>query len=138
MARYGTRSSSKKMLSNESDEITPCTVSSEKDAGQHPSHEQIEDMRQSRSPSPSSCSESGSAAHSGSFEKRRNSIKTIEEGTEGDPERLWKRMLVLQQIYGCYRSARMSAALELGDSNSLLRRSNMHPHLRRRILFFFF
>jgi hypothetical protein len=49
-------------------------------------------------------------------------VKALEQGTNGDPERLWKRMLALQSIYGCYRSARMSAALELGDTRTLLRK----------------
>ncbi|OTA94257.1 hypothetical protein M434DRAFT_59967, partial [Hypoxylon sp. CO27-5] len=37
-----------------------------------------------------------------------------------DPRRLWARMLALQQTYGCYNSARMSAALSSGDISLLL------------------
>ncbi|KAH8647265.1 hypothetical protein BX600DRAFT_518537 [Xylariales sp. PMI_506] len=55
------------------------------------------------------------AGGSSAQKSRRNSLKAVEEGTGGDPERLWRRMLALQQIYGCYKSARMSAALELGN-----------------------
>ncbi|RYP49521.1 hypothetical protein DL768_004787 [Monosporascus sp. mg162] len=52
--------------------------------------------------------------------RRRDSVKALEQGTDGDPERLWKRMLALQQIYGCYNSARMSAALSSGNFSLLL------------------
>lgn len=52
--------------------------------------------------------------------RRRDSVRALEEGTDGDPGRLWKRMLALQQIYGCYNSARMSAALSSGDASLLL------------------
>lgn len=53
-------------------------------------------------------------------DRRRDSIQTLEEGTEGDPLRLWERMLNLQRLYGCYKSARMSAALESGDISLLM------------------
>ncbi|KAK8106978.1 uncharacterized protein PG998_008991 [Apiospora kogelbergensis] len=55
--------------------------------------------------------------------RRRDSIRALEQGAGGDPERLWRRMLELQQAYGCYNSARMSAALESGDASLLLRPS---------------
>ncbi|KAH6640074.1 hypothetical protein BKA67DRAFT_542599 [Truncatella angustata] len=122
MARTGRRSSSRKTFSDDIDAITPCpqaTHPNEASSSQAPPCTVVEDMQPSRSPSPSSCSESEHTAPKGTSE-RRNSIKTLEEGTEGDPERLWKRMLALQQTYGCYRSARMSAALELGDYSCLL------------------
>ncbi|RYP15856.1 hypothetical protein DL765_005470 [Monosporascus sp. GIB2] len=70
------------------------------------------------------CSECDVAglAHAGAVDsgRRRDSVKALEQGTDGDPERLWKRMLALQQVYGCYNSARMSAALSSGDFNLLL------------------
>ncbi|KAK8086060.1 hypothetical protein PG994_001034 [Apiospora phragmitis] len=44
-------------------------------------------------------------------------VRALEQGAGGDPERLWRRMLELQQTYGCYNSARMSAALESGDAS---------------------
>ncbi|KAK2071373.1 hypothetical protein P8C59_005802 [Phyllachora maydis] len=40
------------------------------------------------------------------------------DGTDGDADdtaRLWRRMLAIQRAFGCYRSARMSAALEAGE-----------------------
>lgn len=86
-------------------------------------HQQQQQQQPERSPSPSSLSDAMSAIQVGAFRsRRRDSVKALEEGTNGDPERLWKRMLALQQIYGCYRSARMSAALESGDISSLLRK----------------
>jgi len=55
-----------------------------------------------------------------SRKKRRRSVKALEDGTGGDPARLWQRMLALQQAYGCYKSARMSAALSSNDASLLL------------------
>ncbi|ORY58474.1 uncharacterized protein BCR38DRAFT_489391 [Pseudomassariella vexata] len=78
--------------------------------------------RQSRSPSPSSSVSSTTESQmSEEFnERRRDSLRLLEDGTDGDTERLWRRMLALQQIFGCYKSARMSAALESGDARLLL------------------
>lgn len=76
----------------------------------------------------SSCSKkntrsSSTSSAGSSSSRRRDSLRALEEGTDGDPERLWRRMLALQQIYGCYNSARMSAALSSGDASLLLRKS---------------
>jgi hypothetical protein len=104
------------------DAITPCPLAPVEDAPKTPQLTTATDFaRHSRASSPSSLDESVPASPVG-FERRRSSIKTLEEGTDGNPERLWKRMLALQQIYGCYKSARMSAALELGDTNWLMRK----------------
>ncbi|KAI1407331.1 hypothetical protein F5Y13DRAFT_132192 [Hypoxylon sp. FL1857] len=78
----------------------------------------VEKFEESRSPSP--CSECSSVSMDASRNRRRESLKALEEGTGGDPGRLWERMLALQQTYGCYNSARMSAALSSGDVSLLL------------------
>ncbi|KAI1104809.1 hypothetical protein F4804DRAFT_331924 [Jackrogersella minutella] len=78
----------------------------------------IEKFQGSRSPSP--CSECSSVRMDASRNRRRESLKALEDGTDGDPERLWKRMLALQRTYGCYNSARMSAALSSGNVSLLL------------------
>ncbi|KAI0393217.1 hypothetical protein F5Y17DRAFT_316726 [Xylariaceae sp. FL0594] len=69
--------------------------------------------RSSRSSSSSSSFENTNAS------RRRESLKAIEAGTDGDPDRLWRRMLGLQQRFGCYNSARMSAALSSGNFSVL-------------------
>ncbi|KAI0401734.1 hypothetical protein F4802DRAFT_600737 [Xylaria palmicola] len=51
--------------------------------------------------------------------RRWASVRALEEGTGGDPERLWMRMLALQKKFGCYNSARMSAALSSGNVSVL-------------------
>ncbi|KAI0803655.1 hypothetical protein GGR55DRAFT_682328 [Xylaria sp. FL0064] len=88
------------------DAITPCpmgpTTPSE-------AMSPIDNLRTTRSASPSSLHSSPDIS------RRRASVKAVEEGTNGDPERLWMRMLALQQKFGCYNSARMSAALSSGD-----------------------
>lgn len=75
-----------------------------------------------RPPSPTSTLSAASRTSSElSDRQRRSSLhRALEEGTGGDPERLWRKMLALQQIYGCYNSARMSAALESNDAQLLL------------------
>ncbi|KAI1453138.1 hypothetical protein F4805DRAFT_385069 [Annulohypoxylon moriforme] len=102
------------------DAITPCPLA------RNPPEEieipelihPIDKFQESRSPSP--CSEAMSVRMDAFRNRRRESLKALEEGTNGDPERLWKRMLALQQTYGCYNSARMSAALSSGDIGLLL------------------
>ncbi|GAP92269.2 hypothetical protein SAMD00023353_7600130 [Rosellinia necatrix] len=91
------------------DAITPCPVG----ATSSPDPMAAMDLRTTRSASPSSF-------HSSiDISRRRASVKALEEGTNGDPERLWMRMLALQQKFGCYNSARMSAALSSGNVNRL-------------------
>ncbi|KAI0876119.1 hypothetical protein GGS24DRAFT_252859 [Hypoxylon argillaceum] len=92
------------------DAITPCPI------GSAPSTETmspIADLRTTRSASPSSFRSSVDIS------RRRASVKALEEGTNGDPERLWMRMLALQRKFGCYNSARMSAALSSGNVSRL-------------------
>lgn len=78
-------------------------------------------MGSSRSRSASPSSDCDVRDHFTTNSRRRDSVRALEEGTDGDPERLWKRMLALQRTYGCYNSARMSAALSSGDVSLLLR-----------------
>jgi len=40
---------------------------------------------------------------------------------EVDATTLWRRMLVIQRIFGCYNSARMRAALDLGVDDGFVR-----------------
>ncbi|KAI0444025.1 hypothetical protein F4803DRAFT_284932 [Xylaria telfairii] len=94
------------------DAITPCP------SGPAPSTEPmcpIDGLRsiRSRSASPNSMRSSVD------IDRRRASVKALEEGTDGDPERLWMRMLALQKKFGCYNSARMSAALSSGNVSKL-------------------
>ncbi|KAI1324401.1 hypothetical protein F5Y16DRAFT_306952 [Xylariaceae sp. FL0255] len=116
-----------RMTNDDIDAITPCPV--ESSTSSSPSSTTAlppinKDVRTTRSVSPSSSSvcSSSSLATRRSRNQRRESIKVLEEETGGDPERLWRRMLALQRQYGCYNSARMSAALSSGDV-SLLRPS---------------
>ncbi|OIW25572.1 hypothetical protein CONLIGDRAFT_498657 [Coniochaeta ligniaria NRRL 30616] len=37
------------------------------------------------------------------------------EGDDVDPSMLWRTMLAIERAFGCYNSARMRAALEMGD-----------------------
>ncbi|KAI0910944.1 hypothetical protein F4823DRAFT_561469 [Ustulina deusta] len=92
------------------DAITPCPIGP---ATSTETTRSIDDLRITRSASPSSLRSSLDIS------RRRASVKALEEGTNGDPERLWIRMLALQQRFGCYNSARMSAALSSGNVSIL-------------------
>jgi len=41
---------------------------------------------------------------------------------EVDSVTLWRRMLVIQRMFGCYNSARMQAAIDLGVEDSFIRK----------------
>ncbi|KAI1802705.1 hypothetical protein F4811DRAFT_383448 [Daldinia bambusicola] len=114
------RDSRQSAIVDDIDAITPCplTRGSHKPVEESGIINSINKFPESRSPSP--CSECSSMSADASKSRRRESLKALEAGTEGDPERLWERMLVLQQTYGCYNSARMSAALSSGDVSLLL------------------
>jgi hypothetical protein len=43
------------------------------------------------------------------------------EGDSVDPSRLWQKMLAIQRVFGCYNSARMRAALEMGVEDGFMR-----------------
>ncbi|KAI1087904.1 hypothetical protein F5B19DRAFT_473668 [Rostrohypoxylon terebratum] len=113
------RKPSRSMTVDDIDAITPCplTRSPPKEIEILELVHPIEKFQESRSPSP--CS-SASVRTDAFRNRRRESLKALEEGTNGDPVRLWRRMLDLQQTYGCYKSARMSAALSSGDISLLL------------------
>ncbi|KAL7624682.1 hypothetical protein AAE478_006252 [Parahypoxylon ruwenzoriense] len=117
------RKSSRSTTVDDIDAITPCPLvcGTSKGIGVPELTNPIENFRESRSTSPcSECSECSLSRMDESRSRRRESLKALEEGTNGDPERLWKRMLALQRTYGCYNSARMSAALSSGDVSLLL------------------
>jgi hypothetical protein len=55
---------------------------------------------------------------------RRSSFSGLTPPAESvgvDSDRLWKRMLSVQRVFGCYNSARMSAALSAGDKEVVCR-----------------
>ncbi|KAI0185200.1 hypothetical protein EV127DRAFT_210558 [Xylaria flabelliformis] len=94
------------------DAITPCpSVVSSPAAPMRP----VDGLRNTRSRSVSP----NSLHSSVDINRRRASVKALEEGTDGDLDRLWMRMLALQQKFGCYNSARMSAALSSGNVSRL-------------------
>ncbi|KAI5864111.1 hypothetical protein GGS23DRAFT_482925 [Durotheca rogersii] len=102
------------------DAITPCPLArgTPDKMGVSEFANPVEAFQESRSASP--CSECSLSRLDASGNRKRESLRVLEEGTNGDPVRLWKRMLALQQAYGCYKSARMSAALSSGDVSLLL------------------
>ncbi|KAI1419601.1 hypothetical protein F5Y12DRAFT_720530 [Xylaria sp. FL1777] len=100
------------------DAITPCPIGATKSTEMM---SPIDDLGTTRSASPSSLRSSLDTS------RRRASVKALEEGTNGDPERLWMRMLALQKKFGCYNSARMRAALSSGNVSKLQRKFCFGP-----------
>lgn len=44
------------------------------------------------------------------------------EGDDVDPSMLWRTMLAIERAFGCYKSARMRAAIEMGDKEVPVRK----------------
>jgi hypothetical protein len=124
MPLRSTKSKASSIMDDDIDAITPCPRP-QNNSGPEPLElaNSLADLRSTRSTSPCSDCESVESLESQAVHnKRRDSVRALEQGTDGDPERLWKRMLALQKIYGCYNSARMSAALSSGNTGLLLRK----------------
>jgi hypothetical protein len=110
-------------LSDDEDAITPCPDVTPK----APACTQIEHAQQQQDMSPSRQSSWSSRSKSPKAGCRRSMSWRDEEGGHFDPldgqgntdervdtAQLWKRMLAIQRVFGCYKSARMSAALDYG------------------------
>jgi len=97
----------------DSDAITPAPKVVHIDSKeQHPVKGGQEERLESSTTSPSPASSRRSSFHS---DHRHRQL-----GGEGvDSEQLWRRMLAVQRIFGCYNSARMSAALSAGDEEQV-------------------
>ncbi|KAK5635922.1 hypothetical protein RRF57_011634 [Xylaria bambusicola] len=99
------------MIMEDIDAITPCPSGL---SAPTETMNQIIDLRPTtRSASPASLRSSLDIS------RRRASVQALEAGTNGDPDILWQRMLALQKKFGCYNSARMSAALSSGNVSIL-------------------
>ncbi|KAM7196874.1 hypothetical protein V8F20_006841 [Naviculisporaceae sp. PSN 640] len=119
--------SSSSSLSDDQDAITPCPVErSNLNQPQipHTQHTQSQQTHQRRRPQEGTHrkeswrdSIAGGAPHHLEGLERRS-----EDGcgiaSEVDEETLWRRMLAIQRVFGCYNSARMRAALEMGGESS--------------------
>lgn len=44
------------------------------------------------------------------------------DADDTDPTMLWRTMLAIQRTFGCYNSARMRAAIEMGDEDVPVRK----------------
>ncbi len=51
-----------------------------------------------------------------------NTVDQDHRGPCLDAELLWHRMLTAQRMFGCYNSARMTAALEMGNDGGFVRK----------------
>lgn len=130
--------SSTSSLSDDEDAITPCPVerpsSNQHQTSQHTQSTQTQQPHQRRRPQEGMHrkeswrdSIAGGAPHH---------LEGLERGSEDgcgiasevDEETLWRRMLAIQRVFGCYNSARMRAALETGgDGNGAIRMCFLAP-----------
>ena len=116
-------------LSDDEDAITPCPI------------ERVEEQHEQPKEEEHAVSAQRKGAGAGSDNSRRSSWRHSQgfshladhdqHGHDLDAELLWHRMLTVQQIYGCYNSARMTAALEMGNDGGIVRKFFHTPRVPR-------
>ncbi|KAK1760152.1 hypothetical protein QBC47DRAFT_366534 [Echria macrotheca] len=62
----------------------------------------------------------GSTDSSSSWRDSQVITESHSENENVDTETLWRRMLAIQRLFGCYNSARMRAALEMGEESGFI------------------
>lgn len=101
------RGSAASFNSDDEDAITPCPVETSKP--------QEQDHHTTQSPRPRT-------RRSKSWRDTMWHFDPLDgEGDGVDPSRLWQKMLAIQRVFGCYNSARMRAALEMGTEDGFMR-----------------
>ncbi|KAK3312640.1 hypothetical protein B0H66DRAFT_568568 [Apodospora peruviana] len=116
--------STSSLSDDDADAITPCAspaLELTNTISQH-KHQHQPQQSQNQHNEPHSCrTQNGTVQRSNSW---RNSSTHEEQHFEDhesetvDAETLWRRMLAIQRAFGCYNSARMRAALEVGGDSS--------------------
>jgi hypothetical protein len=92
--------SSTSSLDDDEDAITPCPIEPQSQNS----------VAACLGSTPSQASEDTDTEHKPQLlQEDHNSSRT----TDVEPELLWRRMLTIQRIFGCYNSARMRAALDM-------------------------
>jgi hypothetical protein len=126
-SRGSTSASSTSSFSDDEDAITPCPPQSFSEEHQFEQQDRTP-RQQPRSPK----------SHRPNAEKRQSwrssQVMSAHDSTEPHPESLdggvepevdsvtlWRRMLVIQRMFGCYNSARMRAALDTGAEDGFVR-----------------
>ncbi|KAK4214960.1 hypothetical protein QBC37DRAFT_140733 [Rhypophila decipiens] len=122
--------SSTSSLSDDQDAITPCPLEVTGSTQQHhPQSAQAPQPQQRRRPQEGmhrkaswrDSIQGGAPHHLEGLERRPEDDYGTSEacyGSQVDEETLWRRMLAIQRVFGCYNSARMRAALEMGGDSS--------------------
>ncbi|KAK0649583.1 hypothetical protein B0T16DRAFT_456985 [Cercophora newfieldiana] len=113
-SRGSTSASSTSSFSDDEDAITPCPPQS------FPQQEQQHEEEQRQQPRPKSHRPNAERPRPQSWRSSQvmpahdDDSPHAEIEAEVDSVTLWRRMLVIQRMFGCYNSARMRAALDLG------------------------
>ena len=115
-------------LSDDEDAITPCPIKQVEEQHAQPKEEQAV-AAQRKGDADLDNSRRSSWRHSQGFSHLADHDQ---HGHDLDAELLWHRMLTVQQIYGCYNSARMTAALEMGNDGGIVRKFNPPPLFQSR------
>ncbi|KAK3385660.1 hypothetical protein B0H63DRAFT_473368 [Podospora didyma] len=121
---YGRQTShdgSTSSFSDDEDAITPCPVDTHQSEQQHQQQARDSSTQTHHTNQRPTARRSNSWRNSlaASFEHGESSDAEAEHNNndatpEIDSKTLWRRMLVIQRMFGCYNSARMQAALETG------------------------
>lgn len=119
-SRASTSCASTSSLSDDEDAITPCppqtkSFSPQNDGDSEPTPQ----PRSQQHPRPNAQRQDSWRSSQLIDDTSAETAETAETpSTEVDSVTLWRRMLVIQRLFGCYNSARMSAALEMGDDGA--------------------
>ena len=105
-------------LSDDEDAITPCPIEHVEEQHEQPKEEEHVSAPR-KGDADSDNSRRSSWRHSQGFSHLADHDQ---HGHDLDAELLWHRMLTVQQIFGCYNSARMTAALEMGNDGGIVRK----------------
>jgi hypothetical protein len=115
-------------MSDDDDTITPCPREEPYTSSQEQSQRTQPEPRGSPQPK-------GARAHTQRPKSWRHESWHFEpldsEGDDDDPARLWWTMLSIQRVFGCYNSARMRAAIEMGEDGVPIRKyyPPFYPHV---------
>lgn len=109
--RGSTSRGSTSSLSDDEDAITPCPPQS---VAPGPFQQQYHHQEPQNRNAPATTTAPRRRSNQ-SVTETESEIDDIDAGT------LWRRMLAIQRVFGCYNSARMRAALDLGLEDGLIR-----------------
>jgi len=104
----GLRRGSTSSISSDDDSITPCPLAKEETRRMQTEHFESSPRQEARP----------QAERQRSWRDERCHFNPLDsDANNTDPAILWRTMLAIQRTFGCYNSARMRAAIEMGEED---------------------